>query len=271
MAPIVSHTMTGALRLESALRAPAAAGRPALVAFLTGGFPTSEGFLDALLAVAEEADAVEIGVPFSDPMADGVTIQRASRAALEAGTTLEGILVQLDTVRPAAPLLLMSYLNPLISYGLPRLARAAEKAGVDGLIVPDLPFEECGPLREAMAARGVALVQMVTPLTPPERAARLCRASRGFVYAVTTTGITGGRVAVPEVTQQYLARTRALSPVPVLAGFGIREANQVRAIAPHADGVIVGSALIERLENGGTPDQAARFLAGLRPPHRKAC
>jgi tryptophan synthase alpha chain len=237
--------------------------RPALVAFVTAGYPDRAGFIAQLGAVSSAADVVEIGVPFSDPMADGVTIQRSSQRALEQGVTLAWILESLAGRGTASgpPLVLMSYLNPLLAYGYGRLARDARASGIAGFIVPDLPLEECGELREALRPEGVALVQMVTPVTPPARAARLARESEGFVYAVTTTGTTGGAVAVPDALLDWLDGLRRESAVPVCAGFGVRSAAQVARLAGHVDGVIVGSALVEELERGG---DAAAFLSSLR-------
>lgn len=252
------HTTIGA-----AIRRANAAGRPAVVGFMTAGFPSRARFADDLARVASAADVVELGVPFSDPMADGLTIQRASRAALADGVTLAWILETLRGLsqRPPAPLLLMSYLNPLLAFGLARLPRAAREAGVSGLIVPDLPYEESEALRGALEGEGVGLVQLVTPVTPPERLGRLCRASRGFVYAVTMTGTTGKSVEVPDEVLAYLARVRAASTIPVCAGFGIRARAQVERLCAHVDGVIVGSALVEVLERGEDP---VAFLEGLR-------
>ena len=249
--------------ISDAIRRAAASGKPALVGFLTAGFPDKEGFPGQLAAIGDAADVVEIGVPFSDPMADGMTIQRSSHAALAQGVSLRWILETLTglTERPAAPLMLMSYLNPLLAYGLDRLPAAARRAGVAGFIVPDLPFEECEELRQALDAEGLALVQMVTPVTPAARLAMLCRASAGFVYAVTMTGTTGKTVAVPDDVLDYMDRVRAVSPVPVCAGFGIRSPGQVARMAGHVDGVVVGSALVEVLERGEDP---AKFLRGLR-------
>lgn len=249
--------------IGAAIRAAAATGRPALVGFLTAGFPSRERFRADLATVAQTADVVEIGVPFTDPMADGMTIQRASRGALAQGVTLPWILDELRAMqpRPAAPLLLMSYLNPLLAYGLDRLPRAAREAGVSGVIVPDLPYEECAELRDALGAEDVGLVQMVTPVTPDARLRMLCEAARGFVYAVTMTGTTGKNVAVPDDVLGYLARVRAVSPLPVCAGFGIRSREQVARLRGHVDGVVVGSALVEVLERGEDPQA---FLAGLR-------
>jgi tryptophan synthase alpha chain len=249
--------------IAATIRAASARGAPALVAFLTAGFPDRARFAQDLAAIDEAADLIEIGVPFSDPMADGMTIQRASRVALEQGASLGWILAELTALaaRPRAPLLLMSYLNPLLAHGIARLPADARRAGVSGFIVPDLPYEECGELRAAFDGEGLALVQMVTPVTPPSRAAMLARESRGFVYAVMMTGTTGRDVAVPDAVLDYLDGVRRSSPLPVCAGFGIRHAAQVTRLAAHADGVIVGSALIEALERGDDP---AAFLAALR-------
>jgi tryptophan synthase alpha chain len=248
--------------ITDAIRAAGADG-PALVAYLTAGFPRRENFLATLEAVAEAADVVEIGVPFSDPMADGLTIQRSSRVALDQGVTLEWVLETLagsrDTTR--APLLLMSYFNPLLAYGLDALPVAARRAGISGFIVPDLPLEESDELKDALSREGIALVQFVAPTTPPARAARLCAASEGFVYALTMNGVTGKDVALPDATLAYLARLKSDAKVPVCAGFGIRNGGQVAKLAPHVDGVIVGSALVEVLERDEDP---AAFLRALR-------
>jgi tryptophan synthase alpha chain len=255
-------------RISTALRAAAARGEPALVAFLTAGYPQKQKFREHLAAVAAGADVVEIGVPFTDPMADGVTIQRSSREALAQGVSLAWIFAELQAMpRPAAPLLLMSYLNPLLAHGYARLAADAVASGVSGFIVPDLPLDESAEMKSALGAHGLALVQMVTPVTPPERLARLCAASEGFVYAVTMTGTTGKSVAVPADVIDYLERVRKLSPVPVCAGFGIRERAQVERLRGHVDGVVVGSALVEVLERGESPQV---FLAALRPAGRPA-
>ena len=251
--------------ISAAIRAAAAVDRPAVVGFMTGGFPDRASFRRNLAAIGGEADVVEIGVPFSDPMADGMTIQRASQVALRGGFTLPWLLDELRAMqpKPKAPLLLMSYLNPLLAYGLDRLPEAAAGSGVAGFIIPDLPYEESAETRAALDRVGVALVQMVTPVTPPERIRMLCEASQGFVYAVTMTGTTGKSVAVPEDVLSYMDRVRAVSPIPVCAGFGIRGAEQVERMKGHVDGVVVGSALIEVLERGEDP---AAFLRSLTRP-----
>jgi tryptophan synthase alpha chain len=251
--------------IAAAVRKASAGGEPALVAFLTAGYPSRQSFREHLLGVAEGADVVEIGVPFTDPMADGVTIQRSSQAALAQGVTLRWILEELEALRArtpiGAPVLLMSYVNPLLAFGFERLAETAIRVGVAGFIVPDLPFDESGELRPFLDARHIALVQMVTPVTPPDRLKMLCEHAQGFVYAVTMTGTTGKNVSVPTSVVSYLDTVRSLSPVPVCAGFGIRSRDQVELLKGHVDGVVVGSALVEVLERGEDP---ARWLQTLR-------
>jgi len=250
-------------RLRTALTRDAKADAPALVAFITAGYPEPSTFLKTLRAVAGAADAVEIGVPFSDPMADGVTIQRSSQHAIEKGVSLTWILDELgrrDFELPA-PVLLMSYLNPVLAYGYAALAERAAKVGISGFLVLDLPYEESAPFAAELNAHGLALVQLVTPVTPPERLKRVCGASQGFVYATTRLGITGGESTLPPDTAKYLAAVKAASPLPVCAGFGVRRADQVTTFGKHADGVVVGSALVEVLERGEDP---ARFLKALR-------
>jgi tryptophan synthase alpha chain len=249
--------------LAEAVRAAAKRGEPAIVAFITAGFPRKEQFREHLLMVASESDVLEIGVPFTDPMADGMTIQRSSQAALKQGVSLRWIMSELASMqRPATPLVLMSYLNPLLQYGYAALARDAAAAGVCGFIVPDLPFDEGDDLRAALAALGVALVQMVTPVTTPARLQQVCAASDGFVYAVTMTGTTGKNVVVPDSVIDYLNTVTATSPVPVCAGFGIRSREQVEKLRSHVAGVVVGSALVEVLERGEDPRPWLRALRG---------
>lgn len=258
-----AHASINKHSISTAILNRRATGQPALIAYVTAGFPKKENFIQQLNAVAAAADVVEVGVPFSDPMADGLTIQRSSRVALEQGVSLRWILQELTRaeVKPKAPLLLMSYLNPLLAYGIDKLPEDAARAGIAGFIVPDLPFEESHDLRNALDARGLALVQFVTPVTPIERMQMLTEGSGGFIYAVTMTGTTGKNVAVPEEVLQYFERVKKISPVPVCAGFGIRSREQVQRLTPFIDGAIVGSALVEVLERGEDP---ANFLRSLR-------
>ena len=253
--------MSGRDAISGAIRAAAAKGEPAIVPFLTAGYPSRDKFREHLRAVAAAADVVEIGVPFTDPMADGLTIQRSSHAALAQGVSLRWILSELEAMpRLETPLLLMSYLNPLLAFGIKRLAAAAVNAGVSGFIVPDLPLDESDEMRAGLDAQQLALVQMVTPVTKPERMQQLCAGSQGFVYAVTRTGTTGKNVAAPTEVVHYLDRVRELASVPVCAGFGIRSREQVELLRGHVDGVVIGSALVEVLERGENPTEWLRKL-----------
>jgi tryptophan synthase alpha chain len=206
-------------------------------------------------------------------MADGTTIQRASFVALADGVTLPWILQELTALRQGpvpgvpdgvpygVPILLMSYLNPLLAFGLENLPRAAAAANVAGFIVPDLPYEESDDLKAALDEEGLALVQMVSPVTPESRLEMLCKSAQGFVYAVTMTGTTGKSVDVPDDVLEYMDRVKRYSVVPVCAGFGIRSREQVARFASHVDGVVVGSALVEALEQGA---DVRAFLGSLR-------
>jgi len=195
-------------------------------------------------------------------MADGPTIQRTSQEALAEGVTLEWILDTLAQMepKPAAPVLLMGYLNPFLAFGLDKLGEVASRAGVSGFIVPDLPLEESGEFQSIMAGHGMGLVQLVTPVTPPQRRQMLTEASRGFLYAVTVTGITGGDVDAGGSLSSTLADLRSRASVPVMAGFGIRRPEQVSALAGLVDGVIVGTALLDCIRAGRDP---VSFLSTL--------
>lgn len=250
-------------RVSAAIRAANDSGRPALVPFITAGYPKADDFIATLKDIAAVGDVVELGIPFSDPMADGMTIQRSSFEALRQGVSLEWIFEQCERAAGDidAPLVMMSYLNPLLAFGYDRLAARAKATGVCAFIVPDLPFEESEDLRTALEAEGLGLIQLVTPATPPERLKKLCSASRGFVYAVTITGITGGASSLPADLAGYLDAVSEAAELPVCAGFGIRKPEDVAAVGQHAAGAIVGSALVEVLERGEDP---AAFLASLR-------
>ena len=249
-------------RVSAAISAANEEGRTALVPFITAGYPEPKEFIASLQAVAGVGDVVEIGIPFSDPMADGMTIQRSSFEALQKGVSLAWIFDELEKGGDiGTPLIMMSYLNPLLAFGYDRLAERALETGVCGFIVPDLPYEESGEIRAALEAKGLGLVQLVTPATPGDRLRMLCDASRGFVYAVTITGITGGDSGLPADLADYLDTVSSVSAIPVCAGFGIRGADDVANVGKHASGAIVGSALVEVLERGEDP---AAFLQSLR-------
>jgi len=238
-----------------------AEGRPAFVAFLTAGDPS----LDRTVEVAAEldqagADVLELGVPFSDPLADGPVIQRASERALARGVTLSGVVDAVRRIRERSdlPLLLFSYYNPLLQYGVDRLAREAKAAGVDGALVTDLPPEEAEEWIAAARAVDLDTVFLASPTSPPERLKRVAEASRGFVYAISRTGVTGERQALSDDALPLVERLRALTGVPVALGFGLSTPEQVRQAAAIADGVVVGSALVRFLEEHPEGDLGAR-------------
>jgi tryptophan synthase alpha chain len=250
-------------RLTAAIQAANDMNRPALVPFITAGYPEPGEFINTLKSIVRVGDVVELGIPFSDPMADGMTIQRSSFAALKNGVSLEWIFSELEMAGVlGTPLVMMSYLNPLLAFGCERLAVRARATGVCAFIVPDLPYEECDELRQALESEGLGLIQLVTPATPDERLKMLCEASLGFVYAVTITGITGGAAGLPADLAAYLDKVSAASDLPVCAGFGIRNAADVASVGAHASGAIVGSALVEVLEDGRDPGAFLHTLGG---------
>lgn len=250
-------------KLAAAIKAANDSRRPALVPFITAGYPEPGEFINTLKSIARVGDVVELGIPFSDPMADGMTIQRSSFVALQNGVSLEWIFSELEMAGDlGTPLVMMSYLNPLLAFGYTRLAKRARATGVCAFIVPDLPYEECNDLRQALEKEGLGLIQLVTPATPDDRLETLCKASRGFVYAVTITGITGGDAGLPDDLAAYLDKVTSASDIPVCAGFGIREAADVTNVGAHASGAIVGSALVEILEEGGDPKAFLQLLGG---------
>ena len=258
-----------ASRLDATFGALRAEGRKALVPFVTAGDPALDATVPVLHALVEAgADVLELGVPFSDPMADGPVIQRSSERALARGAGLSYVL---DVVRefrtkdPRTPVVLMGYLNPVEIRGVERFAEAAADAGVDGVLLVDLPPEEAGPLRDALGAHGLALILLASPTTPETRLRRLCADAQGYLYFVSFAGVTGADRLDAGAAAQRLDALRAASRVPVLAGFGIKDAASAAAMAAHADGVVVGSALVAALAAADDPVEAARrFLAPLR-------
>lgn len=244
------------------------AGRIALIPYLTAGYPSLEQSERLLLALVRGgADLIEIGLPFSDPLADGATIQRASHQALENGVrladciALAGRLRQQHGVR--VPLLFMGYYNPILRYGLDRFAADAARAGVDGVIVPDLPVEESDDLLAALHAHGRDLIFLVAPTSTDKRIAEIAAHASGFVYCVSLTGVTGKRAALPDFGP-YLARVRAHTDLPLAIGFGISTPEHVRQVAAVADGAIVGSALINLIDSVPEAEQPAAVEAFLR-------
>ena len=252
--------MTGSKYIEERIKAPKASG-PALIPFITAGYPNAEDFKQTLFEISKKADVIEIGVPFSDPMADGVTIQRSSHMAIENGVTLKWIFNQLKEINLDTPIVLMSYLNPLYVFGMEELVKASLESGVDGFIIPDLPIEESKELNDRLSKEGLALIQLVTPATPKDRIEMITNQSSGFIYAVTVKGVTGGEDALSADVTDYLKQVQEISKIPVCAGFGIREKSDVEMLANHVDGIIVGSAIVETIEQGNSPTE---FLDQLK-------
>jgi tryptophan synthase alpha chain len=225
----------------------------------------SPDWLDVVHAVADAgADAIEIGIPFSDPMIDGPTIQEASVRALGRGTTPGALLDQLARAEVGVPLAVMTYYNIVFRAGHHRFASALAEAGVAGAIVPDLPLEESTDWRAEAAASGIETVMLVAPSTPDDRAAAICAVSRGFVYGIGTMGVTGERTALAETASAVAGRLRSMTDVPVCIGIGVSTPAQATEVCALADGVVVGSALVRRLLDGGGPSVAAGFVGELR-------
>ncbi len=243
--------------------------------FVTAGDPDLGTTAELVLALAEAgADAIELGVPFSDPTADGPTIQRASERSLAGGTTLRRVLTLVKQLRPQVeiPLLLMGYANPFYALGVSGFVQEAAAAGVDGIICPDLPPEEGADLYGALEQAGIDGVLLAAPTTTPERLALLARATSGFLYYVSLTGVTGARATIAEGVEAGVRAVRAHSDVPVCVGFGVSTPAQAGEIARYADGVVVGGAIVERIERAANRDAAisdvARFVAELKAPLR---
>ena len=238
-----------------------AESRPAFVAFLTAGDPSLDRTLSAALELeAAGVDVLELGVPFSDPLADGPVIQRASERALGRGVHLEEVLEAVRLIRRTSelPLLLFSYFNPLLQHGLERLACEAKEAGVDGVLVTDLPPEEAAEWIRAARKAELDTVFLAAPTSPEERLRRVAEASRGFVYAISRMGVTGERQSLSQEARPLVERLRALTDVPVALGFGLSTPEQVAEAAQAADGVVVGSALVRSLEEHPERDLGAQ-------------
>jgi tryptophan synthase alpha chain len=252
-----------------------AGGERALVVYLTAGDP-SLADTSALVLEADRrgADVIELGIPFSDPVADGPVIQRAAERALRQGTSLARVLEMIAKLRAEvrAPLVPFTYYNPVLSFGLDAFARAAHEAGVDGVIVPDLPPEEAGPLAAAIEPAGIDMIHLVAPTTTPARARLIAERSRGFIYVVSLTGVTGERRELPPNLAESLRRLRRLTRKPLCVGFGIGRPEQAEAIGQLADGVVVGSAIVRLIEErSGSPtlvEDVGRFIESLKAPLR---
>lgn len=261
--------MSIANRIDARLAALKAAGRKALVPFITAGDPSREATVPVMHALVEGgADLIELGVPFSDPMADGPVIQKSSERAIARRVGLSFVLEAVRTFRTtdaSTPVVLMGYLNPIEMRGLERFADEAAAAGVDGVLLVDLPPEEADPVRTVLNARGLHLIALVAPTTTEIRLGLLREHAQGYLYYVSFAGVTGAAKLDTADVAARAAVVRAHSPVPVLIGFGIKDAASARALAAHGDGVIVGSALVQALAESADPVATARtFLAPIR-------
>jgi tryptophan synthase alpha chain len=264
--------VSGEERIAAAFKAAADEGRAALMPYMMAGYPDREtGLAIAAAYVDAGADLIELGVPFSDPLADGPTIHAAATAALEAGATLETALEVCRSVSADVPVIFMAYANMVLAQGgASTFARMAQTAGGAGVIVPDLPLDEAHEVREAFAAEGLALVPLLAPTTPTERRARICESARGFVYVVSTVGTTGERAEVPAALTELVESTKADAEVPVAVGFGIGNPEQAAQVGKIADGVIIGSRLVRAAGEGSSPEGAADAVAAFLGETREA-
>jgi len=269
----------GVEAVRATFAAARAADRAVLIPYLTLGHPTLERSLALVDAAIEGgADIIELGIPFSDPLADGPVIQRATHRALEGGATVQDCLElasQLRSRHPRVPFLFMGYLNPILAFGETAFCRACREAGVDGLIVPDLPPEEATNIEAHCRKEGLALVYLAAPNTPDTRLHLICERSQGYVYLVSVTGTTGARDSLPSDLEAFIARVRAVTDTPIAVGFGISTPEHAAAVARLADGVIVGSAVVERCDRKHAEEEVRTFISDLhgamqRPPNPKA-
>lgn len=247
-----------------ALKSAFSPDRKALMPFLMSGHPTPKAFARNLQEAGEFADVIEVGVPFSDPLADGPVIQAAAAQALRHGTTLHSTLDVLRARQSGPPVVLMLSINQVLVQGIASFADAAQAVKVSGAIIPDLPFEESAEVRNVFAQRQLALIMMLAPTTPDARKQAVLEQAKGFAYLISVAGVTGTRDSYPPETLDYILRARELSPVPVCVGFGISKPQHIEQLREHADGFIVGSALIRGLDEG-------RSVADVLQPLRNAC
>jgi tryptophan synthase alpha chain len=265
-----SATMSATSGIGAAFACAKAEGRPALIPYLMAGYPDlamTEKLLPAL--VEGGADVIEFGIPFSDPIADGPTVQRASQVALANGTTLEDAIAVVSRARTngiTTPIVFMGYYNPFYHYGIERLAKDLAAAGVDGLIIPDLPTEESDDILAALRANGRDLIFLVAPTSTEDRLREVAKRASGFIYCVALTGVTGARASLADDLPTYIDRVRAHTDLPLAVGFGISKPEHVQDVAKIADGVVIASALINHLDGipqADQPSAATRFLHSM--------
>lgn len=258
-------------RIDTTMQELRTAGRTAVVPYVTVGFPdmeTSEDLAEAILQSG--GDMLELGIPFSDPLADGPTIQMTSFKALQNGATLGGSLAMLKSLRGKgvdAPLIFMGYYNPFLHYGIERFLNEAEEGGLDGIIVPDLPTEESEAFRDACQSRGIYVIPLLAPTSPDSRIAEACKGAGGFIYCVSLTGVTGARQSLSSGLSDLVGRIRRHTELPVIVGFGISRHEHIQEIGQFADGAVVASALLDAIEKSPANEALAtarHFVRGLR-------
>ena len=249
------------MKLKETFERLLAKNEMALVTYHTAGFPSLKESVSNIRRLSENgADIIEIGIPFSDPIADGPTIQMSSQAALGKGVSLTRILEAVSGVDTETPLVAMSYLNPLLAYGSKRLFASMKSAGFTGLIIPDLPLEESGSWMREAGTHDIDLIFLVTPTTSDERMKRLTEASRGFIYCVSLTGITGARSELPPHLAEFIGRVKSCSDKPAAVGFGISTPAHIRRLKGIADGVIIGSRIVKAMAEGENVEKLVREL-----------
>lgn len=267
-------TMTGEQRIAAAFERALQTQNAAFMPYFTLGYPDRETSLSVVQAIAPYSDLLELGVPFSDPLADGPTVQHSTQQALAQGTTTAGCLEMVSELRArgvTVPFLLMGYYNPILAYGEARYVQDAAAAGADGFIVPDLPLEEAEPLNSLAQEAGLALIQMLAPTSPTERVARVAARARGFIYLVSLTGVTGARRELASGLARFVGAVRQQTATPLAVGFGIGRPQQAAEVARLADGIIVGSALIDavRKSPGNEVTAAVAFVKSLNDALKK--
>jgi tryptophan synthase alpha chain len=264
---ISEHMVSGMQRISAAFTTARLERRAALMPYFTLGYPDARLSKAIVEAIARAgADLIELGIPYSDPLADGPTIQNSTQMALEGGMNVRGCLDIVTSLRSrgvSQPLLLMGYANPLLAYGSARFVQDAVAAGADGLIVPDLPPEEAGEFEQLCRDRNLAMVYLLPPTANPERVKVVAARSSGFLYLVSLTGVTGARPTLPPDLESFIRRARQATDLPLAVGFGISTPEQARLVGAAADGVIVGSALIEAVRNAQDKVKAAENLVSL--------
>lgn len=267
----MTASQTGIERIAAAFENAYTTQSAAVMPYFTLGYPDTDTSVDAIEAIAAQSDLLELGVPFSDPIADGPTVQRTTQLSLEAGTTVKKCLQMVRDLRDRGmqtPVMLMGYMNPIMAYGLENYVADAKAAGADGFIVPDLPPEEADEIEQAANHHGLAYIHFLAPTSSERRIQGVAKRAKGFIYMVSLTGVTGARSTVSEGLETLVASVREQAEVPVAVGFGISNSEQAGQVGTFADGVIVGSAVLNSFDNGGISG-LVDFVTSLKEGVRK--